>query len=259
MEKVSTNLIKRCKKCGEDRELSLFKYTLTRAEALARGYKAEFKVQLEGKTCNLCKKKRRPLKALRASELRSRVESGDINEATYEHILAERAKSAKERLSANMKRYWERALDMEWANHLKPLKNEIRLVTNQHFNGMRKDNKEIVAFAEAYLKALLRVQAQLAIKADNREKVDPDHDWRKDVTDAEYDEIEALELKIPVNTRIKMRRAQLLTLKSYRRNPKAEGALLNTLKQAEQHFNPSAKAQVGNTVEKLDTSWLDEL
>lgn len=255
MEKVSTNLTKRCKKCGEDREIALFKYKLSKAEARARGYSGERLVELEGKTCNLCKPQPRALSAKRNAELRQMVDAGDLNELKYEQIINARAEKASIRKAQAKKRYWEKLHAVEWADHTKQLRHEIKLVTNQCENAMRNGAPKIEVFARAYLKVLMRIQAQLQIREGNGEKVDPAHDWRKDATDTEYDEIETLESVIPNAIRMRMRTAMLLTLKPYKRGNK----VLEVMDKVERRLQPLLTAQVGDTVEKLDTSWLEEL
>jgi len=225
MEKVSTNLTKRCKKCGEDRELSLFKYKLTRAQARAQGYTGNHIVEHEGKTCNLCKKKPRPLSKLRPNELQARVDAGDISDFMVQKILEKRKADRSARLSAIAQRRWEREHDAQWNDYLKPLKHEMKLVYAQHYKATNKGQTQLANYSHAYMNVLLRVEALHRIKADARAEVDWSHDWRKDVTDEEYKNIEDLENALPTPVRMKMRGALLLRQRRFLNKSREEQRL----------------------------------
>lgn len=158
MTKVSTSLTKRCKKCGEDRELSLFKYKLTRAQARAQGYAANVAVELEGKTCNLCKRKPKPLSRKSRAELERMVTNGDLTDLVFNAIIKERHDKAQNRRSEAMHKHYANKLAKEWSDYTKELRAEIRIANNAIASAKRREDYQGEQFARLYYDRLIKVR-----------------------------------------------------------------------------------------------------
>jgi|APCry1669189733_1035249.scaffolds.fasta_scaffold10024_4 hypothetical protein len=163
MSELSTKFSKRCKKCGEEREISLFKYKLTKAQARAQGYAGNFLVELEGKTCNLCKRKPKPLVKKTKAELMRMVDNGDLSSIVFDTLIKERQEKAQYNRSQAMHRYYATQRAEQWFTYLIELRKEIRLVTNAIYSADKRDDHDSKAFNTYYLTVLRGVQAGFAL------------------------------------------------------------------------------------------------
>jgi hypothetical protein len=103
-----------CSRCNTIKPIEHFTRYLTNAEALSRGYAANYRVKVETSTCKDCRPKARPPSKLRAAELRQRVSSGDLDEVTAGYIhrkrLARAAMSRKVGRAKQAQRVWQEQL-----------------------------------------------------------------------------------------------------------------------------------------------------
>lgn len=79
-----------CSSCNTIKPLKEFKRYLTNAEALSRGYAANYRVEVETTLCKSCRPKPRPITKLRAGEIRQRVASGDLDGVVAHSELSKR-------------------------------------------------------------------------------------------------------------------------------------------------------------------------
>jgi len=212
MEKVSTNLTKRCRKCGEDRDLSLFKYTLTKAQARAKGFTARYPVEMEGFTCNLCKPKPRPLSKLRKDELIRKVEQGDITDLQMRAILKEREENANARKKDAVVNRWLKERSKRWHEYLAPLRKEIMRASRMIYNASQRGDMAILRFGEHYVQALKRIDAWLS--KDSHIKDPPSVYWKTFATDVERALLEKEWEELDINKRMKMNYPEMLVQKS---------------------------------------------
>ena len=106
-----------CSRCNTIKPIAEFTRFLTNAEALARGYRANFKVEVETTTCKDCRPKPRPIGKLRAAEIRQRVSSGDLDQVTANLEMHKR--HARAQLSRKVRRA--KQAQQTWAKQLKEI------------------------------------------------------------------------------------------------------------------------------------------
>jgi hypothetical protein len=151
-----------CSRCNTIKPIAEFKRYLTNAEALSRGYAANYKVEVESSVCKACRPKPRPINKLRAGELRQRVASGDIDAVTAAHVLNKRNARAKLARKMYGAKQAQKKWDADLKALLKPMSAHITSVDNwlryQTKKGVAPDAPSVV-FMVGYL-ALLRRQRE---------------------------------------------------------------------------------------------------
>jgi hypothetical protein len=199
-----------CAHCREIKPVADFKTHLTRAQAVARGYKNNYLVEIDSSICKSCRPKPKPLRKLTVKEMQNRVTSGALSEFVMEKKLEERAiltrgKRVEAALSVHAKR---RA--SHWAPILQAIIKEINKTRDQKKYAKANGYAEVLTFAETYHQELVHLRTILrmnAVKPDNR----PDSiHWQDHVTEKTRITVRDTWDAIPMPLRIKMRLPALL-------------------------------------------------
>lgn len=154
---------KTCKKCGESKPLATFKRTLTRAQALARGYKGERLVTIESSMCKPCQPRKRKLTELTAKELQNRVAHNDISVLDKRLILEERKRMHVVNSAIATRNRWLQTWARELRSILKPLKAEIASASAQARYADKKGQMERQGFFAMYDTALRQQLARIEL------------------------------------------------------------------------------------------------
>ena len=154
---------KPCKKCGESKPLADFKRKLTRAQALARGYKGEHLVTIESSMCKPCQPRKRKLTELTAKELHNLTVSGDISLLDKRLILEERKRQSILTSSIATRTRWVETWARELRSILKPLKEEIASASAQARYADKKGQMERQEFFAMYDSTLRQQLARIEL------------------------------------------------------------------------------------------------
>jgi hypothetical protein len=154
---------KTCKKCSESKPLADFKRRLTRAQALARGYKGERLVTIESSMCKPCQPRKRKLTELTAKELQNRVAHNDISVLDKRLILEERKRMHVVNSAIATRNRWVETWARELRSILKPLKAEIASASAQARYADRKGQMERQEFFAMYDSTLRQQLARIEL------------------------------------------------------------------------------------------------
>jgi hypothetical protein len=154
---------KTCKKCGESKPLATFKRRLTRAQALARGYKGERLVTIESSMCKPCQPRKRKLTELTAKELQNRVAHNDISVLDKRLILEERKRMHVVNSAIATRNRWLQTWARELRSILKPLKEEIASASAQARYADKKGQMERQGFFAMYDSTLRQQLARIEL------------------------------------------------------------------------------------------------
>jgi hypothetical protein len=154
---------KPCKKCGESKPLADFKRKLTRAQALARGYKGERLVTIESSMCKPCQPRKRKLTELTAKELQNRVAHNDISVLDKRLILEERKRMHVVNSAIATRNRWVKTWARELRSILKPLKAEIASASAQARYADKKGQMERQGFFAMYDSTLRQQLARIEL------------------------------------------------------------------------------------------------
>ena len=154
---------KTCKKCSESKPLADFKRRLTRAQALARGYKGERLVTIESSMCKPCQPRKRKLTELTAKELQNRVAHNDISVLDKRLILEERKRMHVVNSAIATRNRWLQTWARELRSILKPLKAEIASASAQARYADSKGQMERQEFFAMYDSTLRQQLARIEL------------------------------------------------------------------------------------------------
>jgi hypothetical protein len=154
---------KTCKKCSESKPLADFKRRLTRAQALARGYKGERLVTIESSMCKPCQPRKRKLTELTAKELQNRVAHNDISVLDKRLILEERKRMHVVNSAIATRNRWVETWARELRSILKPLKAEIASASAQARYADKKGQMERQEFFAMYDSTLRQQLARIEL------------------------------------------------------------------------------------------------
>jgi len=154
---------KQCKKCRQIKFLPEFDRRLTRAQALARGYKADFPVAIESSLCKECQPKKRPLTALSTRELQNKVNTGEISTLEKQWILDERKKKSGMVMAMASRNRWLKQWDATLNALLQPMKEEIESVERQCRYARVSKKPHQVEFFEWYAQTLRQQKAKIEL------------------------------------------------------------------------------------------------
>ena len=154
---------KTCKKCSESKPLADFKRRLTRAQALARGYKGERLVTIESSMCKPCQPRKRKLTELTAKELQNRVAHNDISVLDKRLILEERKRMHVVNSAIATRNRWLQTWARELRSILKPLKAEIASASAQARYADKKGQMERQEFFAMYDSTLRQQLARIEL------------------------------------------------------------------------------------------------
>ena len=201
---------KRCKKCGEDKPLADFKRQLSRAQALAKGYKGDFLVTIESSMCKPCQPRKRKLTELSAKELQNKVTSGDISELDKRLILEKRNAETPVKRAMSTRKRWLKEWGAELYELLKPMQDEIESVERQCRYARVGKHEEQVVFFEWYAQTLRQQKAKIELEYEKNPRR---------VTSSRFDELLDPELTsdvregwraIPLDERMRLKQPALV-------------------------------------------------
>ena len=201
-------LQKTCATCKQLKDLSEFKYKMSKAKALSLGYSGKVQVIGESKNCNDCKPKARPKPLSKRSrkELFNMVERGELNEFIYERMIAERLEKARAKMSRAVTERWENADKMRWYPLRDEIQEECRRVKAQKNKAVDLEAQE---WAGLYLNVLVQIKARIKMGEMTAEK-NPPGSWTYYLKAQDIHKVRDAWNKIPIEVRMRMRLPDIL-------------------------------------------------
>lgn len=242
-----------CTKCKKPKPSTEFKRLLSRAQAKAKGYVANHRVEVETTRCKACQPKPTPFKRMSKKALTNAVAAGDLSQLMMNLILQEREENNKVEASRKTKERWHEAYSNAWRDVVSMLSKEVYHIRDQEKHAKITGHISRLHYAQAYLDVLNKLRARLRIKAAKPEAAPHSVYWQDHTTPEEVDKVQTAWTAIPFELRTKGRGMRQPLILTHRALPAEEvKPVVRLANGSETLDNPAARlAQGGEEVNPL--------
>jgi hypothetical protein len=244
-----------CTKCKKSKPSSEFKRLLSRAQAKAKGYVANHRVEVETTRCKVCQPKPTPFKRMSKKALTNAVAAGDLSQLMMNLILQEREENLKVDAARKTKERWHNAYTQAWKGVIHVLSKEVYHIRDQQKHAKITGHLSRLHYADTYLEVLNKLRGRLRIKAAKPEAAPHSIYWQDHTTPEEVDKVRDAWLAIPIELRTKGRGMRQPLILTHRQLPAEEVKPVVRLSNGNETLdNPAARlAQGGEEVNPLTT------
>jgi hypothetical protein len=163
-----------CPKCNRILPPHLFRYLISRNQAIARGYSGDHPVSFRSHYCKDCRHPaERKLSKLTIPELNNLVETGDISLGYAQRLTEQKVKRKSKKCSAAVKQRWERPRTQDWDAWVSYVRHEMRMIKRQRKYAQDKDDPNTVIFCDAAIDLLHDVIDNLKTRKTLGERLEP--------------------------------------------------------------------------------------
>jgi hypothetical protein len=242
-----------CTKCKKPKPSTEFRRLLSRAQAKAKGYVANHRVEVETTRCKACQPKPTPFKRMSKKALTNAVAAGDLSQLMMNLILQEREENNKVEASRKTKERWHEAYSNAWRDVVSMLSKEVYHIRDQEKHAKITGHISRLHYAQAYLDVLNKLRARLRIKAAKPEAAPHSVYWQDHTTPEEVDKVQTAWTAIPFELRTKGRGMRQPLILTHRALPAEEvKPVVRLANGGETLDNPAARlAQGGEEVNPL--------
>lgn len=174
MEKSPLKHAVHCPKCNRILPPHLFRYLISRNQAIARGYSGAHPVSFRSHYCKDCRHPaERKLSKLTIPELNNLVETGDISPGYAQRLTEQRVKRKSEKCSAAVRQRWERSRLEDWNDAISFLRREMDLIKRQRRYAQKVDDPNTITFCNAAIDLLHDVLDDLKTRKALGERLEP--------------------------------------------------------------------------------------
>ena len=174
MEKSPLKHAVHCPKCNRILPPHLFRYLISRNQAIARGYSGEHPVSFRSHYCKDCRHPaERKLSKLTIPEINNLIETGDISRGYAQRLIEQKVKRKSKKCSAAVKQRWERPRLEDWNDAVSFLRREMDLTKRQRRYAQKVDDPNTIAYCDAAIDLLHDVLDTLKTRKTLGERIKP--------------------------------------------------------------------------------------
>lgn len=244
-----------CTKCKKPKPSTEFKRLLTRAQAKAKGYAGNHRVEVETTLCKLCQPKPTPFKRMSKKALTNAVAAGDLSQLMMNLILQEREDNRGVDAARKTKERWHEAYSNAWRDVVAMLSKEVYHIRDQQKHAKITGHVSRLNYANTYLDVLNKLRAQLRTKAAKPEAAPHSVYWQDHTPPDEVEKVRVAWTEIPFELRTKGRGMRQPLILTHRTLPADQVKPVVRLSNGGETLdNPAARlAQGGEEVNPLTT------
>lgn len=166
-----------CPKCNRILPPHLFRYLISRNQAIARGYSGAHPVSFRSHYCKDCRHPaERKLSKQTIPELNNLVETGDISRGYAQRLIEEKVKRKSKKCSDAVKQRWERPRLENWNDAIAHVRREMDLIKRQRRYAQKRDDPNTITYCDAAIDLLHDVLDTLKTRKTLGERLKPSED-----------------------------------------------------------------------------------